>query len=91
MRVMHPLRDEEIARAAGGMELSSQHMRIISELLLGLPIKLIAARIGSKEETVRTHLKRMYRRFGVRSRMELVLLFISHARDESSPSPPEQV
>ncbi|WP_437596873.1 LuxR C-terminal-related transcriptional regulator [Sorangium sp. So ce590] len=48
--------------------------RDVVELLVGtgLSYKQIAAQLGRSEGTVRTHTERIYRAFGVHSRLELI-------------------
>lgn len=43
----------------------------------GLPNKLIAARLGVAERTVATHLERLYRRLGVHTRVQAVIVWMA--------------
>ena len=52
--------------------LSNREQEVINLLLEGKSNKLIAASLGISESTVEFHLKRIYAKFQVASRMELV-------------------
>jgi DNA-binding CsgD family transcriptional regulator len=54
-------------------ELSSREQEVVQLLLEGKSNKLIASALGISESTVEFHLKKIYAKFQVRSRMELVL------------------
>ena len=53
--------------------LSNREQEVVNLLLEGKSNKLIAASLGISESTVEFHLKRIYTKFQVSSRMELVL------------------
>lgn len=54
-------------------------------LLAGLPTKEVAARLGLSPNTAAQHIKALYRRFGVRSRVALIGLLLE--ADRAAPSP----
>jgi DNA-binding NarL/FixJ family response regulator len=56
---------------------SPAEREVLSELLLGGSNKVIASRTGRSVPTVKMHLARMCRRYGVDGRVQLVLLFRS--------------
>lgn len=60
--------------SAGHLELlSDTQLRIIDILESGAPNKRIASVLGIAEQTVKNHLANLYRRFGVRNRLGLLL------------------
>src|SRR5215204_4136483 len=54
-------------------KLSRRELEVINLLLLGKSNKLIAFALGISDRTVEFHLKNVYAKFQVSSRMELVL------------------
>jgi DNA-binding NarL/FixJ family response regulator len=56
------------------MALSPRHKEIVERMLHGRQTKQIASDLGSREATIETHLKRIYRYHGVNGRIELMLL-----------------
>jgi DNA-binding NarL/FixJ family response regulator len=59
-------------QAAGQAQLSQAEWRILERVALGAPNKLIARDLGIAEQTVKNHLSRLYERFDVGNRTELV-------------------
>ncbi len=51
--------------------------QVLDGLLTGETEKQLAERLGRSPHTVHTHVKRLYRRFGVASRAELLMQFVS--------------
>ena len=58
------------------LELPARQREVIQHLFDGMSDKQIAERIGIALPTVRSHLRRMYTRFEVQDRTELVLFFV---------------
>ncbi len=61
-------------RAPTKGELSAREEEIVRCVALGLRNAEVAQRLSIAEETVKTHLHRIFRKLGVRDRVELVLL-----------------
>ena len=75
----HPHSDAE--RCHGAVEpeavvkLTPAEAEIVAHAARGLSNKEIAAALGKAEATVKGHLTRVYRKLGVKSRLQLILLF----------------
>lgn len=59
----------------GGLSLSDREWRIMELMTRGYANKQIAAELSVTEHTVRNHIYRLFRRFGVRNRVELSDLY----------------
>jgi DNA-binding NarL/FixJ family response regulator len=57
-------------------ELTDRERKVISGLLDGLSYKLIAERVFVSVDTVRFHIKNIYRKLHVNSKGELVSMFL---------------
>lgn len=69
---------QEPATSANEVEgLSPREREILELLAAGFPNKQIAARLGLTDGTVRWHLRHVYNKLHVRSRMEAALKFLS--------------
>lgn len=68
---------EPISAAAEVEELSTREREILELLAAGYPNKEIASRVGLTDGTVRWHLRHVYHKLHVRSRMEAALKFLS--------------
>lgn len=69
---------QESATSANEVEgLSPREREILELLAAGFPNKQIAARLGLTDGTVRWHLRHVYNKLHVRSRMEAALKFLS--------------
>lgn len=68
---------EPIAAAAEVEGLSTREREILELLAAGFPNKEIASRVGLTDGTVRWHLRHVYNKLHVRSRMEAALKFLS--------------
>ena len=55
--------------------LTGQEVRVVDCLVVGLSYKLIADRLGLSMNTVCFHIKNTYRKLGVNSKVEVVLLW----------------
>jgi DNA-binding CsgD family transcriptional regulator len=65
------------------IHLSPRQMQVLSLIADGLTDKEIAARLGLRHRTVRTHLERLYARYGLHNRAgALTIWFRSQARDD---------
>ena len=68
---------DPVAVAAEVEGLSPREYEILELLAEGFPNKQIAARVGLTDGTVRWHLRHVYHKLHVRSRMEAALKFLS--------------
>jgi DNA-binding CsgD family transcriptional regulator len=66
-------------------ELTPRQARIVALIARGLPDKEIAAVLGITEETVATHLKRLYVRWGVHARSALVHHWLNSTQPPGVP------
>jgi DNA-binding NarL/FixJ family response regulator len=57
-----------------GKQLTLRQIEILRQLCQGHSNKIIAYRLGMTENTVKTHLKEIFRRIGARNRAEAVRL-----------------
>jgi two-component system nitrate/nitrite response regulator NarL len=81
--------DEPVNGTNGGADmrkLSGREMAIVSRLLEGDSNKSIARRIGLAEATVKTHVKAILRKIGVKNRTQAALWALNNL--EVSPEPP---
>ena len=67
-----PLLETEWALVARRLHLSPRQVEIVHDVMLDEKEQTIADRLGISNHTVHTHLKRIYIRLGVASRVELV-------------------
>lgn len=74
-----PLPADVWAKVVQSLALSPQQARIVEALLRGMRDKQIAHEIGLTTPTVRTYLGRIFRRVGVKDRVELILRVFSIA------------
>lgn len=80
------IEDEDPERRANRLEktlsdsygLTPREREVLHGLSLGLSYRLIAQDIGISEDTVRTHIRNLYRKCGVHSRAELLALLNEH-------------
>ena len=61
---------------AGSPMLTARQTRIVEMIADGYTDKELAGRLGMSPSTLRTHLDRMFRRFGVHSRAALVACWL---------------
>ena len=59
-------------RAASGAQsnLTEREIEILEYVALGLTVKQVASRLGLSPRTVETHLAKLYRKLGVRNRVQ---------------------
>lgn len=75
--VLEPVAQEELRRL---LRLSPREFRIALCLMDGLPRKAIARRLGCSPHTVDSHMRRIFRKLGVRNRAGVVgRLFVAYA------------
>lgn len=65
-------------------DLTSREIEVLSKLLGGDRVPTIAAQLHISQNTVRNHLKSMYRKLGVGSQTELINLMRSYADDANA-------
>lgn len=70
-----PLAVEELCVGPGGV-LSLREQQVLRELALGIGNEAIAERLYVSQATVKSHLRRIYRKLGVRTRAEAVALYV---------------
>ncbi|QNP64237.1 helix-turn-helix domain-containing protein [Streptomyces genisteinicus] len=75
------------AAPAGPPDLNGQEHRIIRMIAEGLTNKQIARRLGISPHTVNYHLKKLFRKAGVNSRIALLRETGWHDRPDGSPQP----
>jgi DNA-binding NarL/FixJ family response regulator len=73
---------------AGWESLTSAEWQVAAEVSEGKPNKLIAVDNGVSVETVKTHVRRIFAKLGVRNRTELAVR-LRNERPEAVPSGPE--
>jgi DNA-binding NarL/FixJ family response regulator len=66
---------EHLAVGPGGA-LTMREQEVLHELAQGMPNRAIAARLVVSEDTVKSHLRRVYRKLGVRTRAEAVAMYL---------------
>lgn len=76
------INDRGWARVGRRLQLSPRQLEIVRILLEGSTIAGAARELHIRPDTVKTHLKRVYRRLGVRSRVELAVRVLSAATKE---------
>jgi DNA-binding NarL/FixJ family response regulator len=64
---------QQVAEQSPAVNLSPRQTEVFQYLLQGMPNKVIGARLGMAEGTVKTHLNTIYRMFGVNSRAKMIL------------------
>jgi ATP/maltotriose-dependent transcriptional regulator MalT len=60
--------------------LTARELEILRLISLGMPNKVIAARLFITEKTIKTHTNRMYKKLGVLNRLQAVLAFQRYLR-----------
>jgi DNA-binding CsgD family transcriptional regulator len=77
---LHIFDKEEWIRLGDELSLSPRQNEIVQHLFLGQSDKQIAQTLGIAQPTVRTHLGRLFAKFNVQDRHELILLVFHHFR-----------
>lgn len=78
--------DDASPRGALSPSLTQQERRVVAELMRGLSNRQIARALSLSQYTVKFHLKNVFTKWGVRSRVEVILRFAS----ERSRAPVER-
>lgn len=76
----------ESANASASGLINSYEVSVVKLLLRGLSNKEIARALGVAEVTIKTHLTKLYRKFGVHTRLELLAYAINHHLIGGSPA-----
>jgi len=82
--------DGEWARAQQDLELSPRQAEIVRHVLEGKADKQIASELNISLATVRTHLRRLFAKFGLNDRLELTLLVLAALRGRLQNHRPPQ-
>ncbi|RYG42525.1 MAG: LuxR family transcriptional regulator [Chitinophagaceae bacterium] len=69
--------------------LTRREAEIIHELSRGLYYKEIAGKIFISTETVKKHVRSIYKKMGVRNRVEATLKYTQEMQDEDTPMVPQ--
>lgn len=78
------LSDRQWRDLTAAFRLSDREAEVVLSVVDDLKESAIASRLGISPHTVHTHIERLYRKLGVRSRVELLtLLFSEHLRQLS--------
>jgi DNA-binding NarL/FixJ family response regulator len=72
----------ENAAAKGAIDLTPREQNVVAALKLGLPNKLIAAKLQLSENTVKMHIQRIMRKCSARNRTEAVLFWMRNLSEE---------
>lgn len=72
LHILRPLREAAPAAPNGGPTLTPRRREVLVLLAEGVPAKLIAARLGLAEATVRNHIRGLLAALGVHSQLEAV-------------------
>ena len=70
------------ARDESAETLTSREREILGMFAEGLANKTVATELWISEETVKTHAKSIYRKLGVSGRVQAILVYLGHTRDE---------
>jgi DNA-binding NarL/FixJ family response regulator len=76
---------ERMAEAERGDELSAREIEVLRLLVAGASNRAIAAQLGLSENTVKTHLSRIFGKLGVQSRTEAVAAALQRGLVPLSP------
>ena len=68
---------ERMAEGERGEELSARELEVLRLLVEGASNKAIAARLSLSENTIKTHISRIFAKLGVQSRAEAVAVALS--------------
>ena len=70
------------------ISLTNRERDIVRVVLEGASNRVIADRLGLREQTVKNHLSSIFSKLGVSSRLELALFVLEHGIVERRPGPP---
>lgn len=80
-----PFSEEEWARLKRRLSLPAQQAELVRHILCGRSDKQIAREMGISIATVRTYLGRLLSRFGLSSRVQLLLYLLARLRGLTEP------
>lgn len=72
LRIFRAMKQNAPAKAANYEELTPREQEVLSELATGASATSVADKFGIAFDTVRAHIKNIYRKFGVHSRVQLI-------------------
>ncbi len=78
------LSEQEWVQVREALGLSPRQAEIVRHLLLGESDKQIASQLHISIPTVRTHLGRLFQKFELNDRVELILHIFSHVRENEA-------
>ncbi len=78
------LSDQEWVQVRQGLGLSPRQAEIVRHLLLGESDKQIAKELSISIPTVRTHLGRLFQKFDLNDRVELILHIFGRVRENDA-------
>jgi len=88
-RLGTPRSHPRVADSVAELGLSRREREVLGELLLGLDNKAIAARLCISEDTVKSHVKAIFRKLGARDRAHAVALALGSAPPAGAARMPE--
>lgn len=77
--------EQDWARLKEELGLPPRQADVLRCVLDGMPDKLIADATGISVSTVRTHLRRLFEKFGANDRVELILCMFGYLRKYQQP------
>ena len=80
-----PLPLEKWQQIASALKLSPRQQRIVELILANFCDKQILAKLGGRQPTLRTQLKRVFARAGVEDRQGLVILILRMSHEPRHP------
>jgi DNA-binding CsgD family transcriptional regulator len=83
-------RSTALFEEASGATFTAREHEVLDRLLCGYRVPTISRELHLSEHTVRSHLKAVFRKTGVRSQAALLEKLLAVARDESDPLPVER-
>jgi DNA-binding NarL/FixJ family response regulator len=88
VQVLHDLMVEDSAPQKNSYKLTARELSVIRYIVEGCTNKDVARECGIAEETVKRHLKNIFDKTGVSSRLELAMFALNHSlvKEEASPS-----
>ena len=75
MRIFRVMKQNAPAKTIDFEGLTSREQEILEELSTGASANVVAEKLGIAFDTVRTHIKNIYKKFGVHSRLQLMKKF----------------
>ena len=72
LRIFHAMKRKAPAKTAEYAELTQREQEVLAELATGATATLVAEKLNMAFDTVRAHIKSIYKKFGVHSRVQLI-------------------